>query len=169
MRIPATTTLLLLAILFGLGPAAASPEATGASPWERSTAEEQGIDSRDLLAILRMISDDELPIHSLLILRNHHLLVEAYIHPYNENTLHNTASVTKSFMSALTGIALREKLIESVDQPVQELLPQSFPAEASPIEISHPGMGRQYPRGCDRPGQPPSLDRCRNAGRDVGR
>ena len=128
---PATTTFLFLAALFGPpGSATASPAAAGAAPWERSTPEEQGIDSRDLFTVLSMIRDDELAIHSILILRNHHLLVEGYIHPYNENTLHNVASVNKSFMSALTGIALREELIDDVGQPIQELLPQSFSAEA---------------------------------------
>lgn len=71
-------------------------------------------------------------IHSLLILKNNHLVFEKYFpekifagYPesfYREN-FHRTFSVTKAIVSALIGIAIDNKYIESVDDSVFKYFP----------------------------------------------
>jgi CubicO group peptidase (beta-lactamase class C family) len=122
-------TLLLLAVA---GPTCAgrkTPEAvaTASSPaftWKRSTPEKQGVDSELLLKALRRIRDENLDIRSLVLVRNDHVILELYVHPYDRDTVHNVKSVSKSIISALVGIALREKILESLDQTVREFYPQ---------------------------------------------
>jgi CubicO group peptidase (beta-lactamase class C family) len=101
-----------------------SPFGSEESVWPRSTPEEQGIDSELLVIMLEQIRDDTLQVHSVLILRNESLVLEAYVHPYERETLHDVKSVSKSVISALVGIAFRDSILTSLDQPVQEFFPQ---------------------------------------------
>ena len=55
---------------------------------------------------------------SLLIVRNGHIVVDAYYAPYAPNIRHDLRSVTKSFTGTLTAIALREGLLDSDSQVV---------------------------------------------------
>ena len=108
--------------------AATSPSATVG--WKRSSPEEQGVDSEMLLKSIRRIRDEDLDVRSVIIIRNDHLILELYVHPYTRDTIHNVKSVSKSILSALVGIALHEGIIESTDQPVREFFPDYFPEDA---------------------------------------
>ena len=70
------------------------------------------------------IRTNRLPIHNLQIVRNGYLVLDAYFYPYNGKTFHDTASVTKSVTSTLIGIALDQKFIRSLQEPVVALFPQ---------------------------------------------
>lgn len=115
-------------ILFSIGLLFLTPEQT----WKRSTPEEQGIDSRALIEVLKKVSEESLDIHSLIIIRNHRVTLECYLHPYDASVLHNVKSVSKSIMSALTGIALKEGIIQDIDQTVNEFFPQYFAKNGDP-------------------------------------
>jgi CubicO group peptidase (beta-lactamase class C family) len=91
--------------------------------WPTSTPEEQGVDSAQLVEMLDFMEDLSYPIHSLLIIRNGHLIMEAYRYPYDADTLHAIMSCTKSFTSALIGIALEQGYITDVNRPVIEFFP----------------------------------------------
>jgi CubicO group peptidase (beta-lactamase class C family) len=127
---------LALLMLTATGPACAAPtpenaptvasSSTSAFEWKRSTPEEQGVDSEMLLEAVRRIRDDDLDIRSLVLVRNDHIILELYVHPYDRDTLHNVKSVSKSIISALVGIALEEGILESLDQTVEEFFPQYF-------------------------------------------
>ena len=80
-----------------------------------STPEEQGIDSELLAQMLEKIKEEDSKIRSIIIIRNGRLVLESYIHPYNENVLHDVKSVSKSIISSIVGIALKEKIIDSLD------------------------------------------------------
>ncbi|MCP3904907.1 MAG: serine hydrolase [Planctomycetes bacterium] len=118
-------------------PSAAPAEFT----WRRSTPEAQGVHSEILLRGLRRIRAEDLDTHGLVIIRNDHVILECYVHPYGPDTLHNVKSVSKSVMSSLAGIALREGVIDSLDQRVQEFFPEHFGDDADPrkrrIAIRH--------------------------------
>ena len=43
---------------------------------------------------------------SLLLIRNGHVVLDAYFHPYDSTIPHKLASVTKSVMTTLIGIAV---------------------------------------------------------------
>jgi CubicO group peptidase (beta-lactamase class C family) len=96
------------------GTAAAGPAATTAltagywptDDWRQSTPEDQGISSQALVKLLARVDEQQLNMHSLLIVRNGYLVTEAYWNPYTADERADVASVTKSVTSALIGIAI---------------------------------------------------------------
>lgn len=92
--------------------------------WQTSTPEEQGLNSAQLAAIFDYIAEEEVEIHSILIVRNGRLVLEKYGHGYDADQQHILYSVTKSIASSLVGIAIAEGYIESVDQPLLEFFPE---------------------------------------------
>jgi CubicO group peptidase (beta-lactamase class C family) len=73
--------------------------------WRTATPEEQGLDSAKLADVLRTIRERGDAIHSLLVVRNGRVLADATFYPYDGRALHEVASVTKSIMATLIGIA----------------------------------------------------------------
>jgi CubicO group peptidase (beta-lactamase class C family) len=63
-------------------------------------------------------------IHSVLIIKNGKFVFEEYFNAYNIDQVHELASVSKSFCSALTGIAIDKQFIKSVDEPIKNYLPE---------------------------------------------
>jgi CubicO group peptidase (beta-lactamase class C family) len=74
--------------------------------WLTSTPEEQGFDSAKVAEGLLDIKDNGTLIHSLMVLRNNKVILDAYFYPYDGSTYHDLASVTKSVMTTLSGIAI---------------------------------------------------------------
>lgn len=62
-------------------------------------------------------------LYSLLIVKDVHLVFERYKAPADPTAAYSIKSITKSVMNALTGIAIRDGLIDSVDQPIADLVP----------------------------------------------
>ena len=71
-----------------------------------STPEEQGMDSSVLQRAFRDIQREGKALHSLVVVRNGCLVVEAYWPPYHREQKHYLNSATKAFLSALVGIAV---------------------------------------------------------------
>ncbi len=92
--------------------------------WKTSTPEEQGMDSELLLKMFKAIVDQNVDIHSVLIVRHGYLVTEAYFNPYDEEYFHHIYSCTKSFTSTLIGIAKGEGLINSLEQRVLDFFPE---------------------------------------------
>jgi CubicO group peptidase (beta-lactamase class C family) len=94
--------------------------------WSTATPESQGIGSAELAALIGSILDDELEIHSLLLVRNGQLVLDATFYPYQRGgpvTVHDLASVTKSVTSALVGIAIGRGAINGLDDLVLDFFP----------------------------------------------
>jgi len=108
----------------GTGPGASPTNADVPFGWEQSTPEAQGIDSHSLIRALSRVRDEGINLHSLIMVRNGHVIVEAYVHPYDEDTLHDVKSVSKSVLSALVGIAREEGILNSLDQTVSAYFPE---------------------------------------------
>jgi CubicO group peptidase (beta-lactamase class C family) len=92
--------------------------------WNLSTPAEQGLDP-DLVAALYEDAAELETLYSLLIIKNDYLVAEAY---FNEGTVDQKAllqSASKSFISALVGIALDQGCISSVDQKMLDFFPES--------------------------------------------
>ena len=92
--------------------------------WHSTTPEEQGMDSEKLAEMVAHIQAEQRNLHSLLIVRNGYLVSEIYGHPYTAGQTHWVASVTKSVVSALVGIAIQQGKIQGVRQSLWSLLPQ---------------------------------------------
>ena len=90
--------------------------------WRSSTPEEEGIDSEMLAEGLEAIRDEKIRIHSLLIIRNGSVVLDAYFYPYDGKTVHELASVTKSLMTSLIGIAADQGKLD-LDSPMVSFFP----------------------------------------------
>lgn len=94
--------------------------------WRTQLPEEQGLDRAALDSALEMLQE-ELPfVNSLLVVREGVVILEEYYNDYDAESLHLLWSVTKSFMSALIGIAIERGDIESVDDPIVDYFPDYF-------------------------------------------
>jgi CubicO group peptidase (beta-lactamase class C family) len=106
-----------------------SPSQTFASEWPTidwsvSTPDAQGMDSEIIAALLAEIERRNLAFDSFLVIRNGAIISETYFGDDGPDTQHVQYSITKSFASTLVGIALDQELIQRVDQPLSDLLPQ---------------------------------------------
>jgi CubicO group peptidase (beta-lactamase class C family) len=75
----------------------------------------------------------ELPaLSSLIVAQGGEVIGEEFFRGMRPSRQVNIKSASKSILSALVGIALKEGYLESLDQTLPELLPDHFPAGASP-------------------------------------
>jgi CubicO group peptidase (beta-lactamase class C family) len=72
-----------------------------------------------------------------LIIKNDSILHEQYWDNYNENSLTNSFSMAKTFVSILIGCAIDEGKIKSVEQPVGDFLPEFKERENKKLTIKH--------------------------------
>ncbi|MGD9254108.1 MAG: serine hydrolase, partial [Holophagae bacterium] len=88
-----------------------------------SSPADQGIDPERLAEAYDLAS--EIPhIYSLLVIRNRALVAEEYFSWPRQTTARPVASVTKSIVGALVGIALEEGHLSSLDQPMIGFFPE---------------------------------------------
>jgi CubicO group peptidase (beta-lactamase class C family) len=78
------------------------------------------------------VPDSYPQVRSVLVVRHGYLVYERYWQGVDASDGHDVRSVTKSFVSALVGIALRDQHLQGLDQTVGELLADSMPAKADP-------------------------------------
>lgn len=106
----------------------ATPDYWPTQGWQKSTPEEQGMDSAKLLEMVEFyekqhLKSEKISIDSITIVRNGYIVADIYLNPlFPKNTKHMIHSCTKSIMSALIGIAVEEGYIEDVDVLVLDIL-----------------------------------------------
>jgi CubicO group peptidase (beta-lactamase class C family) len=88
-----------------------------------STAVEQGMDPVAIDSTYEEAKNLD-NLYSFLILKNGYLIAEEYFNGMTVNDASSTASVTKSIISALAGIAIREKFITGTDQKLKDFFPE---------------------------------------------
>jgi len=118
---------LALAVLLVMAAAAAAamgtPEYWPGERWRTSTPEAQGFSSAELAKAFDFISEKQVNIHNVLVVRHGYLVLEAYFYPCGSQDLHDICSCTKSVSSTLVGIAIEKKKIRSVQEPLADLFP----------------------------------------------
>ncbi len=103
------------------------------SEWTEVAPETQGLNSSKIAEMFEFIKDNRQDVHSIIVVRNGHLLVYEYLHHFEIYTdifgtktyfggdnLHGQYSGTKSFISILIGIALQEGLLDNISQTLYE-------------------------------------------------
>jgi CubicO group peptidase (beta-lactamase class C family) len=100
--------------------------------WKTDPPEAQGMDSTVLARIDRYVADAFPTILSVLIVRHGLLVFEHYYQRCRAQDSVNVKSVTKSIVSALVGIALRDRYVTSLDQRLIEFFPQDFSTGSDP-------------------------------------
>ncbi|MEM8960183.1 MAG: serine hydrolase [Acidobacteriota bacterium] len=78
--------------------------------------------------IQRLIAGAYPDVHRLLIVKNGRLVVEEYFYEYDRATPHPLRSATKSFISALVGIAIDRGLIDGVETKVLPFFEDEYDA-----------------------------------------
>ncbi len=117
-------TLVILALLTSLPPfGRRSANNYPGAEWPLSTPEAQGMRSEVLADMMAHITDRSFHIDSILIVRNGHVVLDAYFWPFKKGEKHIIHSCTKSVMSALIGIAIDKDYIRNVEQPITDFFP----------------------------------------------
>ena len=111
------------------------------SDWKTSSPEQQGMDSAKLLLADEFIQNRLVDVFSLLVIKNGYLVFEKYYSWGSPEKIAVVHSVTKSFTSALIGIALDKGYLDSVDQKLIEFFPEYAADDLDPrikeIRIKH--------------------------------
>jgi CubicO group peptidase (beta-lactamase class C family) len=110
--------------------------------WEVSSLSEQGMDEALIVEATNQIINDRFKgIHSMVIVKNGHLVHEAYFKDYTRESLHRIHSITKSISSMLIGITIDKSFIKNVEEPVYKYFPEYDSNFDSPskrrIKIKH--------------------------------
>lgn len=74
---------------------------------------------------------------AFLVIKDDSILIEKYWQGYSDSSLSGSFSMAKSYVSALTGIALKEGYIKSLEQPVGDFIPDFNEGDKKKIKILH--------------------------------
>jgi CubicO group peptidase (beta-lactamase class C family) len=123
-----TSAILILSILVGCSPSTADLEAVDYTPlpgddWKVSTPAEQGLDPMLVAELYHNAAALE-TLYGLLVIKNGYLIAEGYFNEGAIDRKNQLQSATKSFTSALVGIALDQGCLSSVDQKMMDFFPE---------------------------------------------
>ena len=83
-----------------------------------------GLDTALIHTLINRIVDGTYPgVHSILLIKNNKLVLEEYFYEYDAGKLHELRSASKSFTSALTGIAIDKGMIKDINSSMIGYLP----------------------------------------------
>ena len=91
--------------------------------WEISTPSEQGLDPMLVAEVYYNAAELE-TLYSLLVVKNGYLIAEDYFNEGSVEQKDRLQSATKSYTSALVGIALEQGYLSSVDQKMLDFFPE---------------------------------------------
>jgi CubicO group peptidase (beta-lactamase class C family) len=100
--------------------------------WQISSPEKENMNEEKLNQAYRLIyrNDRYIMARSLLVFRNGKLVAEAYPHDENDRyDYQNIQSCTKTFTSILTGIAIHDQKIASVNEKFYNIFPNEFDSD----------------------------------------
>lgn len=95
--------------------------------WRAADPATLGMDPETLSGLEAMIQSECGNINGIVIVRNGYIAYEKYFGGYGPDDPHHVASVTKSILSALVGIAVAAGYIKNVDQRVLDFFPEYLP------------------------------------------
>lgn len=107
------------------GSARTFPQVPAAWNWPVSTPEKQGLDPVRLKELVELIREGKRypRLHCLLIIRHGFLVLEEYFNGWQAEKTHTLQSVSKSFTSALVGLAIAKGELKGVDERVLDFFP----------------------------------------------
>jgi CubicO group peptidase (beta-lactamase class C family) len=131
-----TSVILILSMLTGCGPSAADLAAVDFTPlpgddWQVSTPAEQGLDPMLVAKMYQNAAELE-TLYSLLVIKNGYLIAEDYFNEGSVDQKDRLQSVTKSYTSALVGIALEQGCLLSLDQKLLDFFPEVYSKISDP-------------------------------------
>lgn len=93
-----------------------------------STPATQGIDPSAIVAFVDGIKENNLEVHSFILVRHGHQVAQGWWHPYRAELPHMLFSLSKSFTSTAVGLAVNEGLL-SVEDYVVDFFPEERPEQ----------------------------------------
>ena len=123
-----TCLFFVLSMLTGCSPSTEELQSVDYTPlpgddWQVSTPEEQGLDPM-LVAELYYNAAELETLYSLLVIKNSYLVAEEYFNEGAVDRKNQQQSVTKSYTSALVGIALDHGCLSSLDLKMMDFFPE---------------------------------------------
>jgi CubicO group peptidase (beta-lactamase class C family) len=107
-----------------------------AQDWQTADLATAGMDMARLSELEHEIRMRFSSINGFIILRGGYLVLERYYNGFDETDTHQVFSVTKSFTSALIGMAIDKGYIRSVDQKVLDFFPEYASRDALKQQIT---------------------------------
>lgn len=74
---------------------------------------------------------------AFVVIKNDSILFEKYWETYNDSSLSNSFSMAKTIVGILTGIAVEEGKIKSLDEPVADFIPEFIKGDLAKITVRH--------------------------------
>ena len=102
--------------------------------WRAADPEAVGMAAEPLSTLHHEIEARYPTVNAFLVVRRGYLAFERYYNGFGPDDKHVLASVTKSFVSALIGMAIDQGYIESVQQPVLEFFHEYVPGPHDPLK-----------------------------------
>ncbi|SFC44480.1 serine hydrolase domain-containing protein [Butyrivibrio sp. YAB3001] len=99
--------------------------------FKKALPEEVGIPSSSIKELLLFLDKKDIPMHSMLIMRQDKLVLEKYYAPYAQDTLHRMFSISKSFTALAIFLLLEEKKI-TLDDSITDYFPEYVNADTHP-------------------------------------
>lgn len=96
--------------------------------FEKVNPEAEGISSESLMNFLKRLENQDIAMHSAILMRHGKIVLETYYKPYDKNTLHRMFSITKSFVSLAIGLLQDEGKL-SLNDKIVSFFPEKLPAE----------------------------------------
>ncbi|MDY8137703.1 serine hydrolase [Aquimarina sp. 2201CG5-10] len=95
--------------------------------WSVDNIDNFGIEKSELIRLIDSIHANKLVnTHSVLIAKRNKLIFENYFDGFNTNIPHDLRSASKSISSAMIGIAIDDKIIKSVDEPLYDFITNDY-------------------------------------------
>lgn len=99
--------------------------------FERTEPENVGLSKEKILDFAWRLHAAEIPLHSLIVIKDGKLVFEAYQKPYGPKELHRMFSVTKSMVSLAIGLLADEGKL-SLDDHIIDYFPEKLPEQVHP-------------------------------------
>ena len=94
--------------------------------WKKESSE-HNINVEIIHTLNNMIEKDFSHLKSVLIVKKGSIIYEKYLNSYSQDTLYETACMSKSFLSAVIGTAIQKNLIKYLFKKTKSLQIQSIP------------------------------------------
>ena len=125
-RLSLMVSMILLCLFVGVLNAQTLTDYWPTENWRTDSAANHGFDEAALAAIEDYALREIPYLDSFLIIRDGYIVYENYFNDYDADMLHDVASVTKSWVSALVGIAQAQGALPDLDATLSSLLPDHF-------------------------------------------
>lgn len=107
-----------------------------------TSLEEAGFNADSIDALIANINDfQQRDFRGLVVIKNNKIVIERYFNSFWRNHIHDIRSAGKSITSLLLGVAIKEGLVQNLDQDVYSFFPQEkYPAvheDYKKVKIKH--------------------------------